>query len=115
MLAGQESWYQMQTFCEEILEWFSEFIDVSSGIPSHDTSGRVFSLINPEDFASCIIRWLEKLRKKHGHHQRVIALGSLMGFPLSGVKWAFLLVRQRVALYISIRKATARNFAKWIR
>ncbi|WP_420420780.1 transposase family protein [Simkania sp.] len=56
-LAGQESWYQMQMFCEETLEWFAEFLDISSGVPSHDTFRRVFSLINPEDFEACIIRW----------------------------------------------------------
>ena len=45
ILAGQESWYQMQMFCEETLDWFSEFLDITSGVPSHDTFRRVFSLI----------------------------------------------------------------------
>ena len=28
ILAGQESWYQMQMFCEETLDWFAEFLDI---------------------------------------------------------------------------------------
>ncbi|MEL7432305.1 MAG: ISAs1 family transposase, partial [Chlamydiota bacterium] len=38
----------------------------------------------PEDFESSIIRWLEKLREKNGHHQRVIALD---GKALRGFSW----------------------------
>ena len=84
ILAGQESWYQMQIFCEETLEWFAEFLDISSGVPSHDTFRRVFSLINPEDFEACIIRWLEELRKKRLSNQRVIALD---GKSVRGLSW----------------------------
>ena len=84
ILAGQESWYQMQMFCEETMDWFAEFLDISSGVPSHDTFRRVFSLINPEDFEACVIRWLEKLRKKHCQNQRVIALD---GKSVRGFSW----------------------------
>ena len=84
LLAGQESWYQMQMFCEETLDWFAEFLDISSGVPSHDTFRRVFSIINPEDFENSIIRWLEELRKSRAYSQRVVALD---GKSVRGHSW----------------------------
>ena len=45
ILSDQQSWYQVVDFCKANLEWFGEFIDISSGVPSHDTFLRVFSLL----------------------------------------------------------------------
>ena len=33
----------------------------SSDLPSHDTFGRVFSMINPEEFRKCFIAWVKDL------------------------------------------------------
>jgi predicted transposase YbfD/YdcC len=84
VLAGQNSWYQMQAFCEETLDWFSEFLDTSSGVPSHDTFRRIFSLLNPLEFESCVIQWIESTRKKYHNRQRVIALD---GKSVRGLSW----------------------------
>ena len=35
-----------------------EFLGVAGGIPSHDTFGRVFSVINPEEFGICFVSWI---------------------------------------------------------
>lgn len=84
VLAGQNSWYQMQAFCEETLDWFSEFLDTSSGVPSHDTFRRVFSLLNPQEFEACVIQWLEATRKQYQNTQRVVALD---GKSVRGLSW----------------------------
>ncbi len=34
------------------------FLALPGGIPSHDTFGRVFSRINPEEFGVCFINWI---------------------------------------------------------
>jgi predicted transposase YbfD/YdcC len=34
-------------------DWFSTFLELPSGIPSHDTFNRVFSFIDPEEFQRC--------------------------------------------------------------
>ncbi|PCI91861.1 hypothetical protein COB11_08075 [Candidatus Aerophobetes bacterium] len=34
ILAGQNIWHQIQAFCEETLDWFSEFLNTSLGVSS---------------------------------------------------------------------------------
>ena len=34
-------------------------MELPNGIPSHDTFGRVFSLLNPEEFQSCFQQWIK--------------------------------------------------------
>jgi predicted transposase YbfD/YdcC len=48
------------------------FLDLANGIPSHDTFGRVFSLVEAEAFTACFTRWVEGVfRVTHG---QVIAI-----------------------------------------
>jgi predicted transposase YbfD/YdcC len=37
--------------------WLDSFLELKYGIPSHDTFSRVFSMIDPDDFRDCFIRW----------------------------------------------------------
>jgi predicted transposase YbfD/YdcC len=43
-------------------EWFETFLDLTHGIPSHDTFGRVFRQINPEEFQAYFQVWTSELR-----------------------------------------------------
>lgn len=84
ILSDQSSWYQIEEFCLTNIDWFSEFLDVSAGVPSHDTFRRVMSLINTKQLERAIISWLENLRKKFEIEKRVVALD---GKSLRGVAW----------------------------
>ena len=50
IIAGIEHWTQMEDFGKANIEWFKSFLEVPNGIPSHDTFGRVFSLLSPRAF-----------------------------------------------------------------
>lgn len=63
IMSGAESWVEVESFGIEKEEWLSELIDLENGIPSHDTFGRVFGLIDPEEFQICFSNWVESLRK----------------------------------------------------
>lgn len=84
LLSDQSSWYQIEEFCETNIDWFAEFLDVSSGVPSHDTFRRVLSLIDTKQLENAIIQWLESTRTLFGSKQRVVALD---GKSLRGVPW----------------------------
>ena len=47
MLCGAEDWEDMAALGEQMEEWISGYVDVSSGIPSSFTLERVISLIDP--------------------------------------------------------------------
>jgi predicted transposase YbfD/YdcC len=38
-------------------------LDLRNGIPSHDTFGRVFFLIEPEEFKQCFLSWIKEVSK----------------------------------------------------
>ncbi|HWE95496.1 MAG TPA: ISAs1 family transposase [Tepidisphaeraceae bacterium] len=49
IVCGADSWVQVQFWGECKQKWLSTFLDLPTGIPSHDTFGRVFSLLDPDD------------------------------------------------------------------
>lgn len=63
ILSDQLSWCQIQEFCSTNIHWFSEFLGVSAGIPSHDTFRRVMGLIDTKQLEVAIVRWLENTRE----------------------------------------------------
>jgi len=85
ILSDQLSWYQIHEFCSVNIHWFSEFLDVTEGVPSHDTFRRVIGLIDTKQLESAIIKWIESTREKSNIKQkRVVALD---GKSLRGVAW----------------------------
>jgi predicted transposase YbfD/YdcC len=58
-ICGVDNWVDMELFGWEKLEWLRTFLDLPNGIPSHDTFGRVFSMVEPEAFARCFTQWVQ--------------------------------------------------------
>lgn len=42
-------------------DWLNTFLELPNGIPSHDTFGRVFSLLDPSVFQECFLSWINSL------------------------------------------------------
>jgi predicted transposase YbfD/YdcC len=63
MVAGCDDWTEIEDFCNIRIDWFKKFLELKNGIPSHDTFGRVFSMINPDKFRDCFIKWINKVKK----------------------------------------------------
>ena len=38
-------------------EWLATFLELTNGMPSHDTFGAVFSRLAPERFRDCFVAW----------------------------------------------------------
>ena len=58
VLAGADSFYEIETFGGTKREWLEGFLELKNGIPSHDTFNRVFSLLDPAQFQSCALSWV---------------------------------------------------------
>jgi predicted transposase YbfD/YdcC len=57
-LSGAETWTDIALFGRERQEWLGQFLELPQGTPSHDTFGRVFSLLDPEQFGQCFRSWV---------------------------------------------------------
>jgi predicted transposase YbfD/YdcC len=58
VLAGADEWTEIAQFGRIKEQWFRTFLELPFGIPSHDTFGRVFSKIRPEEFEKCFLDWV---------------------------------------------------------
>lgn len=65
MIADADGPEEIEDFGNERLDWLSQFADFSEGIPSHDTIGRVMSLIKPEQFQQALIDWHQQWCAAH--------------------------------------------------
>lgn len=61
IICGADDWVSIELFGKSKRKWFKTFLDLPNGIPSHDTFGRVFSLIAPSHFQQCFINWVESV------------------------------------------------------
>lgn len=59
VICGANSWSEIETYGNAKIGWLQGFLDLPNGIPSHDTFGRVFSLLEAEAFTACFRRWIE--------------------------------------------------------
>ncbi|GHV33703.1 hypothetical protein FACS1894187_02710 [Synergistales bacterium] len=63
-IGGAEGFNDIELYGRMKETWFRTFLDLPNGIPSHDTFNRVFSLLLPEEFSKCFIKWTQSLAKK---------------------------------------------------
>jgi predicted phosphoadenosine phosphosulfate sulfurtransferase len=50
-------------FGESKYKWFKQFLDLTNGIPSHDTFSRVIAQIEPEQFQKSFVTWIQSISK----------------------------------------------------
>ena len=57
IISGAESWTAVVEWSEMKLDWLRQHLPFANGIASHDTFGRVFSLLDASQFEACFTRW----------------------------------------------------------
>ena len=63
VIAGADTWVDIEDFGKEKRAWFKTFLELPNGIPSHDTFGRVFSLIDPKQFQQSFSGWMQSVTR----------------------------------------------------
>jgi len=63
VIAGAQDWQEIQTFGRKRRDWLKRFLDLSDGIPSHDTFERVFDRLKPQAFQACFRSWVQAIQQ----------------------------------------------------
>jgi predicted transposase YbfD/YdcC len=71
VIAGADGWTDVALFGRSKEAWLRTFLKLPHGIPSHDTFGRVFALLDPDAFQRCFIHWVQAV---HETVQGVVAI-----------------------------------------
>jgi predicted transposase YbfD/YdcC len=89
VLCGADGWVEIEEFGKAKEAFFMELLKLPNGIPSHDTFGRVFALLDPKQFEASFVQWVQgisqtvkgviaidgkTLRRSHDHESEKKAL-----------------------------------------
>ncbi len=58
VICGAEGWTDVENFGKSKEAWLRTFLELPNGIPSHDTFGRVFSMIDAQQFQLAFWEWV---------------------------------------------------------
>jgi predicted transposase YbfD/YdcC len=61
VICGADGPVDVEQYGQEKYEWLKTFLALPNGIPSHDTIGRVLARIDPKQFQSCFLRWMQQI------------------------------------------------------
>ena len=57
VLVGADTFVEIELWGRERIDWLRRYLRLENGIASHDTFGRLFGLIDPEEFERAFRRW----------------------------------------------------------
>lgn len=60
-ICGADDWVEIALFAESKRQWLETFLELPSGLPSHDTFGRVFARLDPQEFQKCFLSWVKAI------------------------------------------------------
>lgn len=97
VLAGLEHWVHIADYGESNEDWFRTFLDLPNGIPSHDTFGRVFAALDPDEFEKRLQVWIHAVAgSSEGKHIAIDGKTLRRSFDRAGKKAAIHMVNAYV-------------------
>ncbi|MDY3096128.1 ISAs1 family transposase [Methanobrevibacter sp.] len=67
VICGYHDWVDIEDFGNENQTWFSKFLDLTNGIPSHDTFSNVFKRLNKDELCQYFSAWINDNKLVHPH------------------------------------------------
>lgn len=61
VICGADGWVDVEAFGKAKYDWLKAFLKLPHGIPSHDTIGRFFALLDPLQLQACFMSWVNSL------------------------------------------------------
>ena len=58
IICGAEGWTDIEIFGNSKVVWLKTFLELPNGIPSHDTFGRVFGMVDAQQFQVAFWEWV---------------------------------------------------------
>lgn len=63
-ICGADDWVGIAEFGQAKADWLGTILELPNGIPSADTFRRVFEMLDPEEFQSCFISWVQAISQR---------------------------------------------------
>jgi predicted transposase YbfD/YdcC len=66
VICGADNWVSIEMYGKAKASWLGTFLDLSKGIPSHDTFGRVFRWLDEAAFQASFVAWTQRICQATG-------------------------------------------------
>jgi len=63
VICGADDFVAIAKYGRTKREWFARFLDMSSGVPSHDRFNAIFAALKPAEFEKCLLSWIVALHE----------------------------------------------------
>jgi predicted transposase YbfD/YdcC len=77
-ICGADSWVEIEEWGHARLAWLQTILALPNGIPSHDTFGRVFAALDPDQFRQGFLAWIAVIQQ-HTHGEIIAIDGKTLG------------------------------------
>jgi predicted transposase YbfD/YdcC len=98
VIANADSFVDIQRFGEAKKNWFKKYLELPNGIPSHDTFGRVFALLDPEKLKEYFLSWVKEIMNSID--------GEVIAIDGKTIRHSFDKVKEKNAIHIVSAWAT---------
>ncbi len=71
-ICGADTWVEIELWAKANRKWLRTFLELPNGIPSHDTFGRVFAVLEAKAFRRCFLVWIRAVSKLT--HGQIVAI-----------------------------------------
>lgn len=61
VICGADEWTEIEEYGNSKIEFLEKYFELPNGIPSHDTFGRFFRLLNPKEFEEYFAGWAKSM------------------------------------------------------
>jgi predicted transposase YbfD/YdcC len=61
VLCGEDNWVDVAQWAGDNESWLKKYLELKNGVPSHDTFGRVFRLLDAAVFEQCFRNWIASI------------------------------------------------------
>ena len=84
VLVGVDTFVEIELWARERIDWLRRHLRLENGIPSHDTFGRLFGVIDPDEFEAAFRRWASAVIPRLGP-EAVVAIDGKTSRRSGGV------------------------------
>lgn len=63
VISGCDDFVSMAQWANMKRDWLAKFLDLSSGVPSHDRFNAIFAALKPAEFEQCLLSWITSLQE----------------------------------------------------
>jgi predicted transposase YbfD/YdcC len=103
VICGADDFVAIAKFGTTKREWLARFLDLESGIPSHDRFNAIFAAIKPAEFEKCLLSWITALHE--------ITDGQVIAIDGKTLRRSFDTANSKAAIHMVSAWATANHIS----